>query len=720
MLHHNARAPLLLLAIFLLFAGASPAISCTAQDSRSLLRFLAGLSHSGGRLAASWRPGTDCRHGGGWEGVTCDENGTVTEVSLPSRGLHGRISSSLADMAGLTRLNLSHNALSGDLPSNLISSMTTLLVLDVSFNNLDGFRPPPSSLITNNLQVLDISSNKFAGELLLLSSPIWNPYAMGNLIALNASNNSFTGLMPAATLCRASPSLSVLDLSYNKFTGEISPAIAGCSMLKVFMAGYNKLSGTLPIELFNMRSLEHISFTNNGGLEGELDGSHIAKLSNLVTLDLGWNSFSGEIPESIGQLKKLEVLRLSNNTMSGDLPSSLSNCTRLTVIDLKINNFSGDLHKVDFSAMHNLKTLDLLCNNFSGTIPESIYSCSNLIALRFATNHIHGEISSRIGDLKHLSFLSLTENSFTNIAKVFHALKSSKNIVSLFIGQNFLNEAIPETIDGFENLQHLAMQECSLTGKIPLWISKLKNLKVLDLSGNRLTGSIPSWISSLNNLFYLDVSNNNLTGQIPVTLMEMPMLKLDDIEPYLSRPFDLPLYRIKLMRQYRALTSFPALFNLSTNNFTGMILPEIGMLKALTELDFSRNKLLGEIPLSICNLTKLHVLDLSSNHLTGPIPSALSKLNFLAKFNISNNDLEGTVPTGGQMSTFSNSSFDGNPKLCGSVLAKNCDSSVKAAPTVPAISEKEFSNKAIFGIAFGVFFGIGVLYDQLVFSRYFG
>uniref|UniRef100_A0A0D9XRR0 non-specific serine/threonine protein kinase n=1 Tax=Leersia perrieri TaxID=77586 RepID=A0A0D9XRR0_9ORYZ len=643
MTNRNIRFCILYIAVFavvlLLLSFVSPAGSCSEQDSRSLLQFLAGLSQDGG-LTTSWRPDVDCCTA--WEGVSCGRDGMVTKVSLPSRGLHGCISPlSVANLTSLTHLNLSDNALSGSLPPELMSSLS-LLVIDVSFNHLDGVLLLPWPMNTGlklPLQVLNISSNRFAGE--FPSNLSWN--AIANLVMLNASNNSFTGEMPIAPLCNGSPSssLAVLDLSDNRFNGEVSPEIASCSMLKVLNVAHNKLTGILPIKLFDVTSLEHLSFADND-LQGEIDGAHITKLTNLVTPDLGENSFHGEISESIGQLKKLEELRLDNNYMSGDLPSSLGNCTCLTTIDLKINKFSGDLGKVDFTSLHNLKILDVMRNIFSGVIPESIYSCKNLTALRISSNHMHG--------------------------------------------------------------------------KIPVWLAKLKKLKVLDLSNNQLTSPMPSWINSLSNLFYLDVSNNSLTGNIPVTLMAMPMLESDNYEAHLTRLFDLPVYRISALRQYLALTSFPALLNISTNKFTGVIPQDIGQLSALSQLDFSRNKLHGEIPPAICNLTKLQVLDLSSNYLTGPIPEALNKLNFLSEFNISNNDLEGPIPTGGQMSTFSSSSFVGNPKLCGSILA-NCNS-VKAAPTVLTTSGKQCSSEVISVIAFGVFFGVGVLYDQLVLSNY--
>ena len=110
------------------------------------------------------------------------------------------------------------------------------------------------------------------------------------------------------------------------------------------------------------------------------------------------------------------------------------------------------------------------------------------------------------------------------------------------------------------------------------------------------------------------------------------------------------------------------------------------------------------------------MLDLSYNNLTGAIPSALERLHFLSKFNISRNDLEGPVPTGGQFSTFPDSSFFGNPKLCSATLMHHCNST-DAAP-VSIVSTEEYTNKVIFAMAFGMFFGVGVLYDQMVLFRY--
>jgi Leucine-rich repeat (LRR) protein len=642
--------------IFLLFF-ASPTNSCTEQEKSSLITFLDGLIPGGnGYLNVSWVIGTDCCR---WEGIICSSAGTVTDVLLATRGLEGGISPSLGNLTGLLHLNLSHNSLGGSLPTELVFSRS-IVVLDVSFNRLTSqLQELQSSNPDVPLQVLNVSSNLFTGK---YPSTAWE--AMKNLVALNASNNSFTGQIPSS-ICINTPSFAMLDLCYNKFSGNIPPGLGSCSMLKVLKAGQNDLSGALPDELFNATSLEELSLPNNA-LQGVLDGSLLVKLSNLAVLNLGSTGLSGKIPDSIGQLRRLEELYLDNNNMYGKLPSALGNCTNLTYINLRNNSLSGDLSKVNFT-MLDLRIADFSMNLFTGIIPESIYSCSNLVALRLAFNNFHGQFSASIANLKSLTFLSLGNNSFTNITNTVQMLKGCKKLTTLLTGTNFKGETIPQhaTINGFENLQVLTIDACPLVGQIPLWISKLTKLEMLDLSFNNLSGPIPPWIDGLGFLLFLDISSNKLTGDIPAALIKMPMLLSEKNAAKLDTKFlELPVFWTP-SRQYRMVSAFPISLSLAGNNFTGVIPPEIGQLKMLDVLNLSSNSLTGEIPQQICNLTNLQGLDLSDNQLTGAIPSALSDLHFLSRFDVSNNQLEGPVPTGGQFDTFSNSSYSGNPKLCG-------------------------------------------------------
>jgi len=88
--------------------------------------------------------------------------------------------------------------------------------------------------------------------------------------------------------------------------------------------------------------------------------------------------------------------------------------------------------------------------------------------------------------------------------------------------------------------------------------------------------------------------------------------------------------------------------DLSNNQLTGSIPPEIGNLTNLTWLWLNDNQLTGSIPPEIENLTNLDWLDLSNNQLTGEIPESICDLNIITTFiidwgswvfNISNNQL---------------------------------------------------------------------------------
>ncbi|KAG0520961.1 hypothetical protein BDA96_08G119900 [Sorghum bicolor] len=559
------------LGVVLLLSLVSPATSCTPLEEASLLQFLNELSPAGPShtlLSETWRNSTaSCC---AWEGVTCDGNGTVTELLLPSRGLEGNISASLGNLTGLRRLDLSRNSLSGGLPPELMSS-ASVLVLDVSFNRLSGELQEysPSSLEYHPLQVLNVSSNFFFGD---FPSTAWGKKP--DLVEINASHNSFHDGVPYS-FCFGSPSsFAVLDLSYNLFTGGIPSGIGECSALRVLKVGHNDIGGEIPDELFNATSLEQLSFPQSG-LTGELRGELVAKLGALQILDLQGNNLVGEIPDSIGELHRLKELHLGRNTMR------------------------GELSKVNFSGLPSLEILDLTSNSFTGEIPESVYSCSKLTTLQLSSNRFHGQISRSLANLISLSFLSLANNAFKNITNVLYALGNSKNITTLLLQFNFRGS-------------------CLLSGNIPLWLSKLTRLEILDLANNRLTGPIPVWIDSLSFLYHLDLSNNRLTEDIPtanVAVLSAPISVLfPDQETDGVFPAVLNLSNNHLTgtipSEIGQLKSLVVL-NLSFNSLSGSNPQELCNLTNLQVVDLSNNHLTCSIPSALNNLHMLSTFDSS-------------------------------------------------------------------------------------------------------------
>ncbi|CAN6215832.1 unnamed protein product [Urochloa humidicola] len=684
------------------------AAACTAEEREALLSFLAGLSpRPGDGIAASWRASPDCC---AWDGVTCGGDGAVARLWLPRRGLGGTISPAVTNLAALTHLNLSGNSLNGAFPSALLS-LPNATVVDVSYNRLSSslpdLLPPPIAGRALPLQVLDVSSNFLAGQ---FPSMLWQN--MPSLVSLNASNNSLEGSIPS--FCSTCPALAVLDLSLNQLGGGIPPGFVNCSRLRVLSVGRNNLTGVLPGDIFDAKSLQRLLLPSNQ-IQGNLDPERIARLSNLVALDLGYNAFTGELPESISQLPKLEELRLGHNNMTGTLPPALSNWTGLRCLDLRSNSFIGDLDDVDFSGLGNLTVFDMASNNFTGTMPPSIYSCTSLKALRVSNNQIGGEVSPEIGALRQLQFLSLTINSFTNITGMFWNLKGCSNLTALLVSYNFYGEALPDAGwvgDHVSNLRLLVMENCELTGQIPTWLSKLQDLNILNLAGNRLTGPIPSWIGTLKKLYYVDLSGNQLSGEIPPSLAALPLLtsekEIAEFNPgHMPLAFTLTPSNGAASRQgrgYYQMSGVATTLNFSDNNLTGGIPGEVvGKLVTLQMLDFSRNSLTGGIPPELCNLASLQVLILRRNRLTGPIPPALNQLNFLAVFSVSDNDLDGPIPTGGQFNAFPPGSFKDNPQLCGPAIAVPCAGPIAAGESP---SSKLVSRRILVAIVLAVCSGV--------------
>ncbi|KAG4123821.1 hypothetical protein ERO13_D10G000900v2 [Gossypium hirsutum] len=712
MLHLLLNLLLLLLQSFF-FVSPSQA-ACDQNDRVFLLAFQSNIT-APSSSPLNWSTTTDCCF---WEGVACDgpDSGRVSQLWLPSRGLTGHLSTSLLNLTLLTRLNFSHNRFTGFLPSGFFSSLNHLQVLDLSYNSLYGELPLDFISDDNNslspIQTLDLSSNHFSGT--IRSNSVLQ--AALNLTIFNVSNNTLTGQVPS-WIC-INTSLTILDLSYNKLDGKIPTGLDKCSKLQIFRAGFNNLSGTLPADIYSVSSLEQLSLPLNHFSGGIRDA--IVQLDKLTILELFSNEFEGPIPKDIGQLSKLEQLLLHINNFTGYLPPSLMSCTNLVTLNLRVNHLEGDLSAFNFSTLQRLNTLDLGNNNFTGTLPLSLYSCKSLTAVRLASNQLEGQISPAILALRSLSFLSISTNKLTNITGAIRILKEVKNLTTLILTKNFMNEAIPndENIigEGFQNLQILALGGCNFTGQVPKWLAKLKNLEVLDLSQNRISGLIPSWLGSLPNLFYIDLSANLISGEFPKELTSLWALATQESNNQVDRSYlELPVFvmpnNATSQQLYNQLSSLPPAIYLRNNNLSGNIPEAIGQLRFLHVLDLSQNDFSGSIPEQLSNLTNLEKLDLSGNRLSGQIPESLRGLYFLSSFSVAYNNLQGPIPSGGQFDTFTSSSFEGNPGLCGSIVQRICPNAPGAAhsPTLP----KRLNTKLIIGLVLGICSGTGLVITVL-------
>ena len=129
--------PSLYFCLFFLFLFPSPSLS-SLTELPTLMAVKASLDPQN-KFLTSWTANTDpCS--GSFEGVACNEQGLVANISLQGKGLSGTIPEALASLKSLTGLYLHFNALSGKIPKG-ISRLSQLSDLYLNVNNLSGEIP---------------------------------------------------------------------------------------------------------------------------------------------------------------------------------------------------------------------------------------------------------------------------------------------------------------------------------------------------------------------------------------------------------------------------------------------------------------------------------------------------------------------------------------------------------------------------------------------------
>lgn len=317
----------------------------------------------------------------GWPGVACDGEGRVVEFSAAGMGLEGAVPEDTVgklarlrslDLSGnrlaalpndlwevgasLLELNLSRNAIRGDLPNNIVN-FAALQVLDVSHNAFSGALPPALGSIAA-LRVLDASHNLFQGQLLGTVISGWT-----NLSSMDLSGNALDGDLPDLSPLL---SLSYLNLSGNRLRGSVIGAFH--EQMKVIDLSNNSFSGLNFSSGYAGSSLAYLDLSGNE-LTGEFSVGN--RFQNLKHLNLAFNQLSvANLLVSMGEISGLEFVNLSSTGLHGQIPRELSSqLSRLKVLDLSRNNISGVVP--DLSSIR-LQVLDLSVNNLTGEIPVAL------------------------------------------------------------------------------------------------------------------------------------------------------------------------------------------------------------------------------------------------------------------------------------------------------------------------------------------------------------
>ncbi|KAJ0658173.1 putative protein kinase RLK-Pelle-LRR-IV family [Helianthus annuus] len=247
----NLSSFLLFLPLLLTF---HPPTVCGNAELKALITIKNSLDPDNTYLASWTVTGNQCD--GSFEGVFCNENAQVANISLQGKGLSGKLSPALSELKQLTGLYLHYNSLSGTIPVE-ISNLTGLVDLYLNVNNLSGTIPVELGNM-ESLQVLQLCYNQFSGSI---------PTQLGSMKKLSVvslQSNHLSGALPASLGDLGM--LKRLDLSFNRLFGSIPTRLADAPMLRVLDVRNNTLSGNVPLGL--KRLAEGFQYGNNLGLCG--------------------------------------------------------------------------------------------------------------------------------------------------------------------------------------------------------------------------------------------------------------------------------------------------------------------------------------------------------------------------------------------------------------------------------------------------------------------
>ncbi|KAL0795774.1 hypothetical protein Bca101_067151 [Brassica carinata] len=247
----------------------------------------------------------------------------ITSIDLKTLGLPGKLPPELANLKYLQSIDLCRNYLTGTIPMEWASLpyLTSMLVPSLS---------------------LGVEANQFSGPI---------PEELGNLTKLIR-----------------------LHLTSNRFTGSLPNSLARLVNLEDLVSD-NNFSGTIPAYIGNWPRLQRLGLLASG-LKGPIPDA-VTRLENLIDMSIsdttGINSFPNMSSKAIRKL----ILR--NVSLSGPIPSYIWNLPELKTLDLSFNSLTGEVRGIQSAPKYTYLT----GNKLSGDAGSGVFlnSKSNITGL---------------------------------------------------------------------------------------------------------------------------------------------------------------------------------------------------------------------------------------------------------------------------------------------------------------------------------------------------
>ncbi|KAL5710103.1 hypothetical protein ACHQM5_020709 [Ranunculus cassubicifolius] len=260
-------------------------------------------------------------------------NSNINVLNLRSNKLSGIIPESFSGECSLRTLDLNGNGLEGKVPTSL-TNCKMLEVLDLGKNRISGQFPSWLGKMSY-LRVLVLRENAFTGS---ISHSENSTFPVLQIIDL--SSNQFNGTLSSTRF------MHLEGMKKEEADSDYKHSILKFGFLELSRLYYQDAvtvtSKGQQMELVKILTIFTSIDLSNNKFIGDIP-TGIGNLRALYILNLSSNALSGSIPQSFGNLKQLESLDLSNNNLRGVIPSQLGDLTFLSVLNLSYNQLVGKI-----------------------------------------------------------------------------------------------------------------------------------------------------------------------------------------------------------------------------------------------------------------------------------------------------------------------------------------------------------------------------------------
>ena len=362
------------------------------------------------------------------------------------------------------------------------------------------------------------------------------------------------------------------------------------------------LSEWFGVETNDAGTVVSLSLGDNN-LTGEIPRL-LMELDDLVTLNLGGNALSGEIPWELRELQQLRDLVLNDNALEGLLPGGLGSMTELRYLHIGNNTLAGVVPG-SFGRLE----LDTLHAAGSGVcVPPSLNEWFGGIGQTDEVDQCVAHITIEVVDLPSLAFYAVGETGTLSAT--------------------------------FVNAEGDTTREASVT-----WSSGDDEVATVDARG-RVTAVADGTTE-------VTATYDSTTASIEVEVA-LPETDRDVLEILYDRAHgsgwsdgtnwgtDEPLAEwagVETDDSGRVVG-----LSLPDNNLRGPLHSSMGLLDQLVTLDLSGNWITGSIPADLGDLSLLRDLSLSVNGFSGRLPWELGQLDSLRTLNVAATSLSGLIP----------------------------------------------------------------------------